>query len=105
MTRIARPLAAMGAEIHTMPGGTPPLVVSGPRPLRGIVHDLPVASGQVKSCLLLAGLFAEGETWVREPHPSRDHTERMLAAAGVPVLRDGGAVGVRGPVESSRCRT
>jgi 3-phosphoshikimate 1-carboxyvinyltransferase len=100
MTRIARPLAAMGADIHTMTGGTPPIVVSGPRPLRGIAHDLPVASGQVKSCLLLAGLFADGETWVREPHPSRDHTERMLAAAGVPLLRDGDAVGVRGPVES-----
>jgi 3-phosphoshikimate 1-carboxyvinyltransferase len=53
----------------------------------------------VKSCLLLAGLFAEGETWVREPAPSRDHTERMLEAAGVEVLRDGLAVGVRGPVE------
>ena len=99
MNRIARPLAAMGAEIHTMTGGTPPIVVSGPRPLRGMVHDLPVASGQVKSCLLLAGLFADGETWVREPHPSRDHTERMLSAAGVTVLRDGDAVGVRGPID------
>jgi 3-phosphoshikimate 1-carboxyvinyltransferase len=100
MTRIARPLAAMGADIHTMTGGTPPIVICGPRPLRGIVHDLPVASAQVKSCLLLAGLFADGETWVREPHPSRDHTERMLAAAGVAVLCEAGAVGVRGPVES-----
>jgi 3-phosphoshikimate 1-carboxyvinyltransferase len=59
-----------------------------------------VASAQVKSCLLLAGLYAEGETWVREPAPSRDHTERMLEAAGVALLRDGpAAVGVRGPVE------
>ena len=99
MNRIARPLAAMGAEIHTMTGGTPPVIVSGPRPLRGMVHELPVASGQVKSCLLLAGLFADGETWVHEPHPSRDHTERMLAAAGIPLLRDGVAVGLRGPVE------
>lgn len=100
MNRIARPLAAMGAHIHTMTGGTPPVVVSGPRALNGMVHELPVASGQVKSCLLLAGLFADGETWVREPHPSRDHTERMLAAAGVAILRDGDAVGVRGPVDA-----
>ena len=67
--------------------------------MRGIVHELPVASAQVKSCLLLAGMFADGETWVHEPERSRDHTERMLEAAGVPILRDGLAVGVRGPVE------
>lgn len=99
MNRIARPLAAMGAEIHTMPGGTPPIVVSGSRGLTGMVHELSVASAQVKSCLLLAGLFAAGETWVVEPERSRDHTERMLEAAGVQVLRDGLAVGVRGPVD------
>ncbi len=99
MTRIARPLRAMGAQVFTAPGGTPPLVVSGGVPLRGIEHRLEVASAQVKSCLLLAGLYAEGTTWVREPVPSRDHTERMLEAAGVPVLREGGAVGVTGPVE------
>ena len=83
MTRIARPLRAMGAGVFTAPGGTPPIVVSGGAPLHGIEHRLEVASAQVKSCLLLAGLFAEGETWVREPSPSRDHTERMLEAAGV----------------------
>lgn len=99
MNRIARPLAAMGAEIHTMPGGTPPIVISGPGGLVGMVHELPVASAQVKSCLLLAGLFADGETWVHEPERSRDHTERMLEAAGVTILRDGLAVGVRGPVD------
>ena len=99
MNRIAMPLAAMGAQIHTMPGGTPPIVISGPGALTGMVHRLPVASAQVKSCLLLAGLFAEGETWVHEPERSRDHTERMLEAAGVTILRDGLAVGVRGPVE------
>jgi 3-phosphoshikimate 1-carboxyvinyltransferase len=99
MARVARPLRAMGAVVFTAPGGTPPLVVSGGAPLRGTEHRLPVASAQVKSCLLLAGLFADGETWVHEPAPSRDHTERMLAAAGAPVLREGGAVGVRGPVE------
>ena len=86
--------------MFTAPGGTPPLVVSGGAPLRGVEHRLAVASAQVKSCLLLAGLFAEGETWVHEPAPSRDHTERMLEAAGAPLLREGGAVGVRGPVEA-----
>jgi 3-phosphoshikimate 1-carboxyvinyltransferase len=99
MTRVARPLRAMGAVVFTAPGGTPPLVVSGGAPLRGVEHRLEVASAQVKSCLLLAGLFADGETWVHEPVPSRDHTERMLAAAGVALLRDGGAVGLRGPVD------
>ena len=99
MQRVARPLRAMGAEVFTAPGGTPPIAVSGGAPLRAMHHDLPVASAQVKSCILLAGLFCDGETWVREPAPSRDHTERMLAAAGAPVLRDGAAVGVRGPVE------
>jgi 3-phosphoshikimate 1-carboxyvinyltransferase len=99
MTRVTRPLGAMGAELFTAPGGTPPLVVSGGRPLRGITHELPVASAQVKSALLLAGLVADGDTWVREPARSRDHTERMLAAAGAEVLREDGTVGVRGPAE------
>ncbi len=99
MTRIARPLRAMGAVVFTAPGGTPPVVVSGGTPLHAAEHRLEIASAQVKSCLLLAGLFADGETWVHEPAPSRDHTERMLEAAGVPLLREGGAVGVRGPVE------
>lgn len=99
MNRIARPLRAMGAEIFTAPGGTPPVVVSGVAPLRGAEHRLEIASAQVKSCLLLAGLFAEGETWVHEPAASRDHTERMLAAAGVPLMREGAAVGVTGPVD------
>ena len=99
MTRVARPLRAMGAAVFTAPGGTPPLVVSGGAPLRGAEHRLEIASAQVKSCILLAGLYADGETWVHEPAPSRDHTERMLEAAGVPLLREGGAVGVRGPVE------
>jgi len=101
MGRIAAPLRAMGAHVVTAPGGTPPLAVSGGRPLAALDHRLEVASAQVKSCLLLAGLFADGETWVEEPAPSRDHTERMLAAAGVAVLRDGERrVGVRGPVAS-----
>src|SRR5262249_7942433 len=84
MRRIVDPLRAMGAEIA---GDTPPLTVQG-RQLQGVRHVSSVASAQVKSCLLLAGLKATGQTWVREPSPSRDHTERMLEALGVEVLRD-----------------
>lgn len=98
MNRIARPLADMGAGIWTAPGGTPPVVVSGAA-LRGIEHDMAVASAQVKSCLLLAGLFAHGTTVVREPAASRDHTERMLLAAGVPLEITGLEVAVTGPID------
>jgi 3-phosphoshikimate 1-carboxyvinyltransferase len=82
MGRIVEPLALMGARIEAADGERPPLRISG-RSLRGIDYPMPVASAQVKSCLLLAGLLAEGETTVREPVMTRDHTERMLAAAGV----------------------
>ena len=85
--RIADPLAAMGAAVSSR-DGLPPLEVSGSR-LHGTEHDLAIASAQVKSCLLLAGLMAEGETTVREPTASRDHTERMLAAAGATLRRSG----------------
>ena len=98
MKRIADPLVAMGAAVVPAEGGTPPLAVRPGLPLQGMVHDLPVASAQVKSCLLLAGLNAQGDTWVREPAPSRDHTERMLRAAGVELMDRDGMVGVRGPV-------
>lgn len=84
--RIAVPLRAMGAELSVREERLPPLRVSG-APLQGITYELPVASAQVKSCVLLAGLLAEGETRVVEPLPSRDHTERMLAAAGARVER------------------
>jgi 3-phosphoshikimate 1-carboxyvinyltransferase len=93
MRRIAEPLRLMGATVE---GDTPPLRIVGRRSLRGIRYQSPVASAQVKSCALLAGLSAEGETWVSEPSLSRDHTERMLRALGVPVQEGGGAVGVRG---------
>jgi 3-phosphoshikimate 1-carboxyvinyltransferase len=83
MARIAEPLARMGASVETSDGHLP-LTIQG-RSLQGIDYVLPVASAQVKSAILLAGLYAEGETTVVEPAPTRDHTERMLAAAGARV--------------------
>jgi 3-phosphoshikimate 1-carboxyvinyltransferase len=91
--RVAEPLAAMGARVECRDGRLPPLRLQGAA-LRGIDYELPVASAQVKSCLLLAGLLAEGETTVREPVPSRDHTERMLAAMGATLRRSGNGVTV-----------
>ncbi len=85
MRRVTEPLAKMGARIDTAEGGTPPLRIRGGQTLHGIDYTLPVASAQVKSALLLAGLYAQGETCVREPHPTRDYTERMLAAFGWPI--------------------
>jgi 3-phosphoshikimate 1-carboxyvinyltransferase len=85
MRRIVDPLQQMGAKIE---GDTAPLFIE-PSALHGIDYISPVASAQVKSAILLAGLFAEGETSVTEPVASRDHTERMLAAAGCPVQREG----------------
>jgi 3-phosphoshikimate 1-carboxyvinyltransferase len=92
--RIAEPLAAMGAQISCREGRFTPVAVEG-APLRGIDYEMPVASAQVKSCLLFAGLLAEGETRVIEPLPSRDHSERMLAAAGAEIEYGDGAVSVR----------
>jgi len=89
MRRVTDPLAAMGAWIDTH-DGLPPLHVHGGLHLRGIRYELPVASAQVKSALLLAGLYAEGETEVIEPHPTRDYTERMLAAFGWPIAYEPG---------------
>ena len=89
--RIAVPLREMGAQLSAREDRLPPLEIRG-APLRGITYEMPIASAQVKSCLLFAGLLAEGETRVVEPLPSRDHSERMLAAAGAAVERDGDAV-------------
>src|SRR4051794_4360231 len=86
--RIAEPLERMGARVEARDGRFPPFTVHGAR-LHAVHHDLPVASAQVKSCALLAGLAADGATTVTEPHISRDHTERMLAAAGVTIHRNG----------------
>jgi 3-phosphoshikimate 1-carboxyvinyltransferase len=89
MRRVTDPLSQMGARIDTQ-DGLPPLRVHGGQALRGIRYELPVASAQVKSALLLAGLYADGETEVIEPHPTRDYTERMLAAFGWPIRFEAG---------------
>ncbi len=89
--RIADPLRLMGAEVECRDGRLPPLTVRGSR-LQGIDYEMPVASAQVKSCLLLAGLLAESETAIHEPIWTRDHTERMLAAMGASLRRDGDAL-------------
>lgn len=96
MRRVTQPLASMGARIETEAAGTPPLRIRGGSPLRGIRYDMPVASAQVKSALLLAGLYADGETCVTEPAPTRDHTERMLTAFGYLVTRHHNTVCVKG---------
>jgi 3-phosphoshikimate 1-carboxyvinyltransferase len=92
--RIALPLREMGARLSCREERLPPLKIEA-APLSGIEYELPIASAQVKSCLLFAALLAEGETWVREPSRSRDHTERMLAAAGAEVAWLRGGISVR----------
>ncbi len=91
MQRVASPLRMMGAEIVT-DAGRPPLKIAGARSLTGIEYAMPVASAQVKSAILLAGLYAEGRSVVIEPAVTRDHTERMLARFGYPTRREGGRV-------------
>ncbi len=99
MERIAIPLGRMGADVETTDGRLP-LRIAG-RPLQGIAYELPVASAQVKSCLLFAGLLAEGETTVVEATPTRDHTERLLERAGARVTRRPTSVTVQ-PAETLR---
>ncbi len=96
--RIAAPLGRMGARIDATDGRLPPFVVHGTA-LHGVRYELPVASAQVKSCVLLAGLLAEGETTVVEPVASRDHTERMLTHLGVPLRREGNEITIA-PVDA-----
>jgi 3-phosphoshikimate 1-carboxyvinyltransferase len=99
MLRVVEPLRRMGATIHGRDGGNfPPLAVVGGA-LRGIAHSSEVASAQVKTCLLLAGLGAEGTTSITEPALSRDHTERMLSALGVVLTRSNATVTLEGPQE------
>ena len=95
MERVARPLRQMGARIDTA-DGMPPVRIAGGSRLQGVRFDMPVASAQVKSAVLLAGLFASGETSVTEPAVTRDHTEQMLTRFGYPVRRSGATVTVAG---------
>ncbi|MCZ4321841.1 bifunctional prephenate dehydrogenase/3-phosphoshikimate 1-carboxyvinyltransferase [Pseudomonas anguilliseptica] len=94
MNRVAKPLREMGAVIETAPEGRPPLMIKGGQRLTGMDYEMPMASAQVKSCLLLAGLYAAGRTSVTEPAPTRDHTERMLRGFGYPVTVDGSTASV-----------
>jgi 3-phosphoshikimate 1-carboxyvinyltransferase len=99
MARVIKPLSMMGADITASEGNKyPPITIRGGG-LKGIRYEMPIASAQVKSCLLLAGLYADGTTEVAEPAKSRDHTERMLPAYGVPVEVDGLRVKVSGGAE------
>nr|WP_178112323.1 bifunctional prephenate dehydrogenase/3-phosphoshikimate 1-carboxyvinyltransferase [Pseudomonas sp. WS 5019] len=94
MNRVAKPLREMGAVIETGPEGRPPLAIKGGQRLTGMAYEMPMASAQVKSCLLLAGLYAAGSTSVTEPAPTRDHTERMLRGFGYPVSVEGSTASV-----------
>lgn len=96
MKRVTVPLAEMGAQITASEQGTPPLQVQGGSALHGIEYDMPMASAQVKSALLLAGLYAEGTTAVTEPAPTRDHTERMLRGFGYDVNTEGNRISLQG---------
>src|SRR3546814_19814991 len=82
VARVRVPIAGRGVVIESAEGGLPPLHIRGGRTLHGIDYSLPVASAQVKSAVLLAGLYAHGETHVHEPHPTRDYSKRMLQAFG-----------------------
>ena len=95
MERVAEPLRRMGVRVETLDGKAP-VVVEGGGPLQAIDYELPVPSAQVKSAVLLAGLYAEGETTVVEPLPTRDHTERLLERAGASVRRRPQSVSIRG---------
>ncbi len=99
MERVSRPLHQMGALVLTAQG-TPPLQIKGGRTLHGITYEMPVASAQVKSCLLLAGLYAKGETKIIEHGVSRDHTERMLTAFSYPLHKSENTIVING---SSEC--
>ena len=95
MGRVADPLRLMGAVVDTAEAGRPPIKVHGAGKLKGIHYDLPMASAQVKSCVLLAGLYADGQTSVTEPAPTRDHTERMLKGFGYNVSVEGNKVTIQ----------
>lgn len=96
MQRVTKPLTEMGAIIETSQNGTAPLTIKGNADLQGIDYPMQIASAQVKSCLLLAGLYANGTTSITEPAPTRDHTERMLEGFGYPSQRQGSQVSITG---------
>lgn len=96
MKRVTQPLRLMGADLTTTPAGTPPMHIKGGKNLRGMHYTMPMASAQVKSSLLLAGLYAKGKTCVTEPAPTRDHTERMLQGFGYTVERHDNTVCLEG---------
>ena len=96
MRRVTEPLTTMGAKIETSDKGTPPLKIYGKQNLQGINYVMPIASAQVKSCLLLAGLYAKGITCVTEFAPTRDHTERMLTGFGYPIKQEGRCICLQG---------
>ncbi|BBB25380.1 bifunctional prephenate dehydrogenase/3-phosphoshikimate 1-carboxyvinyltransferase [Amphritea japonica] len=96
MERVAKPLRLMGAVVETGENGCPPVRIKGGQQLKAINYEMPMASAQVKSCVMLAGLYAEGETSVIEPAPTRDHTERMLRGFGYQVGVDKNKVSLSG---------
>ncbi len=103
MGRVIDPLTSMGASIQSADGGRPPLVISGGQRLRGIHYDLPMASAQVKSCVLLAGIYSEGRTSITEPASTRDHTERMLRGFGYSVQCAQGVISLEGGGSLQAC--
>lgn len=103
MKRVADPLGRMGAVIEAAEGDRPPLRIKGGHKLRGIEYQMPVASAQVKSSLLLAGLYAQGATVITEPAPTRDHTERMLRGFGYDVQTQGARISLRGDGRLKAC--
>jgi 3-phosphoshikimate 1-carboxyvinyltransferase len=103
MERVIAPLTRMGAAIDSDCDGTPPLQIAGGLRLHGIDYEMPVASAQVKSAILLAGLYAEGTTSVTEPNVTRDHTERMLRSMGAEVVTDSNRISIIGGQTLSGC--
>ena len=99
MKRVTDPLSGMGAKIETAEGGKPPLKITGNQTLNSFSYQMPMASAQVKSCCLLAGMYAPGKTCVTEPAITRDHTERMLKAFGCEVEVKGATACVSGPAK------
>ncbi|WP_456447473.1 3-phosphoshikimate 1-carboxyvinyltransferase [Thiolapillus sp.] len=103
MRRVTDPLALMGARVETTEAGTAPLHIRPVPALKAIEYEMPVASAQVKSCILLAGLYAQGVTCVTEPAPTRDHTERMLQGFGYELKREGSTVCLEGGGKLTAC--